>query len=86
MPVKLKEEELVKEQMKVIDKLQDEIRLLRFDISKNLETITQFKDALRRKNITVAKAREELVMMKKENNYNNINHVLSVLRGVVDEG
>lgn len=86
MPVKLKEEELVKEQMKVIDKLQDEIRLLRFDISKNSETITQFKDALRRKNITVAKAREELVMMKKENNYNNINHVLSVLRGVVDEG
>ena len=86
MPVKLKEEELVKEQMKVIDKLQDEIRLLRFDIYKNSETITQFKDALRRKNITVAKAREELVMMKKENNYNNINHVLSVLRGVVDEG
>lgn len=82
MSVKMKEEALLKEQIKVIDELQEKIRLQKFDISKNLEIINSLKNRIERKNQIIAKAREELVMMQKEKKYSNISYVLRLLKEV----
>lgn len=77
----IKDEILIKEQTRAIDELQEKVRLLQFDVSKNLENIRILKDKLERKKQTIIKVRDELEIMAKENNYKNINFVLSVLKG-----
>ena len=41
--------------------------------------ITELKKKLRERNQTLEKAREEVSLMKKENNFENINYLLKIL-------
>ena len=76
----MKEENLVKEQMKIISNLQEKIKLLQFDVSANLKKIHYLEDKLKRKNRTISNVREELTMMKRQEDYKNISNVLKYLR------
>ena len=78
----MKEENLIKEQMRAIDQLQEKIKMLKFDISKNLDIIHSLKDKLARKERVIAKIKEELEEMKRENDYSNINSILKYIRMV----
>ena len=60
MPVVIKDEDIIKEQMKVIDKLQEEIRLLKFDRMKNSRKITFLKEIMKRRKKATFKAIEQL--------------------------
>lgn len=73
-------EELIKKQMETISELQEKIRLYKFDVSKNLEIIAYQKLLINSRNQTISKVKEELLTMKKENNYENINRVLCMLQ------
>lgn len=79
------QDDLFNEQAKVISKLQDTIRLMQFDITKNNEKMSYLEDALKRRKQTMGRARKALVEMKRDNDYSNINHVLLVLRSGEDE-
>ena len=81
----MKDETLVKEQMKTIGKLQDKIKLLQFDNSRNLERIKQLERLLKRRNRMIANVREELAMMKRQNNYENVTNILKYFRELDDE-
>ena len=64
MPVVVKDENLVKEQMKVIDKLQEEIKLLKFDRMKNSKTITMLKEIIKRRKKVTLNVLEQLEQME----------------------
>lgn len=85
MPVKIKEDALLKGQLKVIDDLQEKIRLLQFDVSNNSKDINILKDKLSRKKQMLTRVKMELEMMKKENNFKNIDNVLFLLRERKDD-
>jgi hypothetical protein len=81
----MKDGDLLKGQIKVIDNLQEKIKLLQFDISRNLETIQILKGKLERKDKAIAKVKEELEEIKKTNNYSNINMLIKYIRVAEDE-
>ena len=72
-------EDVIKEQRKAISKLQDEIKLLKFDNAENLRKINNLKERLRRRNETVKNIRAELMAMKRKRDFSNINVVLAML-------
>lgn len=74
-----KQTDLTKKQIQTINELQEKIKLLKFDVSENLKIIFQLKEALKKRNQVVKRAREELSEMKRQNDYKNINYVLKVL-------
>lgn len=78
----MKDEEL-KNQMKIICKLQNDIKLLRFDISKNLKEIRELKGIIKARKLTNQKIFEELLKMKEKNDFTNIDYVLSILNNSV---
>ena len=78
-------EELINRQIKVIDNLQEKIKLLQFDISQHLKKINFYKSSLKRREEAIRKAREELIIMRSQNDYKNINYVLRVLQEVEHE-
>lgn len=80
MVKRIKEEELFKGQMKIIDDLQEKIRLQQFDISKNLEIIVDLKGKLERKRKVIANIKEKLEEMKKANDYSDINFLLNHIK------
>lgn len=73
-------EEFFKGQIKVIDDLQEKIRLQQFDISKNLEIIGDLKGKLERKKKLMANVKKKLEEMKKANDYSNISFVLNNIK------
>ena len=80
MKKRIKEEEFFKGQIKVIDDLQEKIRLQQFDISKNLEIIGDLKGKLERKKKLMANVKKKLEEMKKANDYSNISFVLNNIK------
>jgi maltodextrin utilization protein YvdJ len=76
---KMNDENLVKEQMKVIDKLQDKINLLKFDISENLKEIVVLKRKLNNRNENIKNIRAELMSMKRKNDFTDINKVIAMV-------
>lgn len=85
MSVNMKDEDLVKEQMKTIGKLQDKIKLLQFDNSRNLELINKLKYLLKNRNKIIKKTKEELIIMKNQNNYEDMGKLIKYLRSSEDE-
>lgn len=79
------QDDLIKKQIKIIDELQEKIKLLKFDISKNQSIIFYLKRKLKRRNQVVTKAKEELSIMKRQNDYKNINYVLKILKEIENE-
>lgn len=78
----MKREEL-RNQMEIICKLQNDIKLLRFDISKNLKEIRELKGIIKARKLTNQKIFEELLKMKEKNDFTNIDYVLAILNNSV---
>ena len=76
----MREENLVKDQMKTISDLQEKIKLLQFDISENLKEIRYLKDIMLRRKNTNKNAIKSLEEMKKKKDFNNIDYVICVLK------
>lgn len=83
--MKNKKEEAFNTQMKIIGQLQEEIKLLKFDKSRNLEKIRTLEKYLKMKNDLILNVREELETMKRLNDYSRITNVLKYFKGVNDE-
>lgn len=76
----IKDEDLVKGQMKTISDLQDKIRLLEFDVVDNTKTIRFLKDIMARRKQSNKNAIKLLEEMKKNNDFKNINSVILMLK------
>ena len=70
---------LEKIQMDTINKLQEKIRLLEFDIAQNNNIIREYKRILLYKKFTINEVIKKLNNMKKENDYSNLNYIISSL-------
>ena len=70
---------LEKTQMDTINKLQEKIRLLEFDIAQNNNIIREYKRILLYKKFTINEVIKKLNNMKKENDYSNLNYIISSL-------
>lgn len=76
----IKDEDLIKEQMKTISDLQDKIRLLQFDVVDNTKTIRFLKDIMARRKQSNKNAIKLLEEMKKNKDFKNINNVIIMLK------
>lgn len=85
MPVVLKDEDVIKEQMKTIGKLQDRINLLKFDNSRNSQLIIKLKHKLKSKNKILLKIKTELSVMVEQNNIEEAEKLLKLIKGDEDE-
>lgn len=70
---------LEKSQMLKIDELQEKIKLLEFDKSKNNSLISKLKRKRKSRCSCLKKVIRELELMKKENNYKRIDYVIKLL-------
>lgn len=70
---------LEKTQMDTINKLQEKIRLLEFDNAQNNNLIREYKRILLYKKFTINEVIKKLNNMKKENDYSNLNYIISSL-------
>ena len=77
---------LEKIQMDTINKLQEKIRLLEFDIAQNNNIIREYKRILLYKKFTINEVIKKLKNMKKENNYSNLNYIISSLDLISKKG
>lgn len=76
----MREEILVKEQMKTISLLQDKIKLLQFDILDNLKKIKELKNVMLRRKKNNSKAIKMLMEMKTKNDFSKIDYVLFIMK------
>lgn len=82
----LKDEVLLKEQMRTISKLQDKINLLMFDVAQLSREKTELKQRLKRAQNNAKNVRARLSEMKRAKDFSKINNVLAMLRiGFEDE-
>lgn len=79
MPIKRLDENLVKEQMRTIDKLQEKIKLQLFDITQLNRENRELRFSLKRQKENIKNIRKKLEQMKKENDFSKINSVLIML-------
>ena len=77
---------LEKIQMDTINKLQEKIRLLEFDIAQNNNIIREYKRILLYKKFTINEVIKKLNNMKKENDYSNLNYIISSLDLISKKG
>ena len=61
------------------------IKLMQFDKTKNLKKIISLKKCIAVRDETMAKIKEQLIEMTRQENYSNISHILNMLRGKNDE-
>lgn len=79
-------ERQLKRQKETINKLQDRIKLLSFDISQLNREKIELNEKLRRRKENVKNVRAELMTMKRTENFSRINSVLAMLKaGFEDE-
>ena len=77
---------LEKTQMDTINKLQEKIRLLEFDNAQNNNLIREYKRILLYKKFTINEVIKKLNNMKKENDYSNLNYIISSLDLISKKG
>ena len=73
------QEKLIKTQTKTIDNLQEIINLLKFDLSQIRKENQILKYRLKHRKENIKNIRVELISMKRNNDYSNINNVLAIL-------
>ena len=73
------QEKLIKRQMKSIDNLQEIINLLKFDLSQIRKENQILKYRLKHRKENIKNIRVELISMKRNKDYSNINNVLAIL-------
>lgn len=76
----IKDENLINEQMKTISKLQDQIKLLRFDKTEDLKKIRELKFVMQTRKKTNDRAIEELSKMYEKNDFSEIKKVLYLMK------
>lgn len=76
----MRDENLVKEQMKTISNLQDTINLLRFDVMQLNKEKRGLSDRLKRREENIKRAKVELAHMIRINDFSKIKNVLTMLR------
>lgn len=81
----MKNEDIVKEQMKTISKLQDKINLLKFDMMQINRENRTLKEMLKRRKENIKNIRIELNRMKRLNDFTGINNVLMMLNAGWDD-
>ena len=81
----MRDENLVKEQMKVISNLQDKINLLKFDVMQLNGENGTLRRRLKNRGKNIKRAKEELAHMKRTNDFSKVNNVLSMLREGFDD-
>lgn len=69
-------------QAKTIIKLQEQNKLLIFDLTENNKQISILKDRLKTTRKTIVKAKEELEQIRRNGNYNDLGKVISMLRDI----
>ena len=67
---------------KTIMNLQDQIKLLEFDVADSHVKISGYKTKVKQARKTITKVKETLVDIKKTENYERLNEVLCMLRDV----
>ena len=77
--------ELETKQMETINELQEKIKLMEFDKSKDNQKIKKLKTTLENKKQTINNVIEELELMRRENKYNRLLIVTNILKIVVRE-
>lgn len=77
---------LEQSQMKEINRLQEQIKLYEFDISRDRQKIKELQRTLSRKTRTINSVIQELELMRKENNYNRLLIMTNVLKKISKEG
>lgn len=77
---------LEKTQMDTINKLQEKIRLLEFDNAQNNNLIREYKRILLYKKFTINEVIKKLNNMKRENDYSNLNYIISSLDLISKKG
>lgn len=75
----MKGEDLIREQMKTISKLQDDIKVQNFEIAQLRREKRELSETLKRRNENIKNVRVELSLMKRTNDYSNINKILAML-------
>lgn len=75
-----------KKQAETILELQDQIRLLQFDISENKKLITTLKDKHKSVRKTMLAARDELENIKKNGNYEELDRVIRMFKELKEDG
>lgn len=77
---------LEQSQMKTIDELQEKIKLMEFDKSKDRQKIKELQETLSRKRESLYSVIQELELMKKENKYYRLQTIINVLKTISREG
>lgn len=72
-------EKVIELQMKTISKLQDEIKLQKFDLSALRNENRSLKEKLRCRKENIKNIRSELMKMKRKDDFSNINSVLAMI-------
>ena len=78
--------DLEKNQMKKIDELQEKIRLIEFDKSKDREIIRDLKYTLRSKKNSINEVIKEIEQIQRKNDYTRLNHIRNVLGIIARQG
>lgn len=74
------ERKLIEKQIEAISDLQEQIKLLRFDLSEASKEKTNLKNKLKQKNETFKKVKQDLVEIKINKDYERLKEVIKYIR------
>lgn len=77
---------LEKSQMESINKLQEKIRLMEFDKSKDNAEIRELKDILHNKKNSINEVIKEINQIQKKGDYSRLNYIKNVLGIIARQG
>ena len=78
--------QLEKSQMESINKLQEKVRLMKFDKSKDTARIRDLKYTLQNKKNSITEIIKEIEQIQKEGNYIKLNYIKNVLGIIARQG
>lgn len=73
-------------QREVIDELQEKIKLLEFDKSKNLGIIRDLKMSINNKKNSIYEVIKELEKIQSEANYSRLKYIIKILKIITKDG
>ena len=83
--VEMNKDQVIERQAQTISKLQDKINLLKFETMQLAKERTKLKHKLKNKRENIKNIREEVMTMKRTEDYSRIKNVLAMLHGDWDE-
>ena len=80
--MKKREDDAFDVQAKTIMNLQEQIRLLNFDLTESNKEKNILRERIRKVRKTIVKIKEDLETIKRNENYNDLGKVISMLRDI----